>query len=442
MVDKYEKNDTLIGGLIESAVADSPAADAGIVAGDVVLSLNGHFLHDVIDYQFYLGSGFQEMEIYRDHTRLVKVMDCDEGDDPGIKFTSTIFDRVRTCRCACIFCFVDQLPRGLRKTLYLKDDDYRLAFLYGNFITMNNLEEKDMLRIEEQRLGPLYVSVHSTDPQVRAAVMGCSPDKAAAGLKNLTRLGEAGIVLHAQVVLCPGMNDGAALEATVSEIADKYQGIKSVGIVPVALDAGFLEKRKTPGLRAANVDDSRKIVNLVTEKQKENREPRGNGFIYAADEFYIKAAMPLPPVDEYDDFPQYENGIGIAAGFLEDAKELIARLVGDIDADTRVFLLSGILAADMIKDACLNLSLLMGRTIESLVCENRVFGPHVTVTGLLGGHDVIEAVRAAGLTRGDMLIITPSCLDGGAEPRFLDDITLTELDEVLDCGIMVCPCQM
>ncbi|MFA5810247.1 MAG: DUF512 domain-containing protein [Thermoleophilia bacterium] len=439
MVDNNDKIDTINGGRVESTDAESPVANAGIVAGDVVLSLNGHVLHDVIDYQFYLDSGPQEMEIDRDHTRLIKVMDCDEGDDPGIKFSSTIFDHVRTCRCGCIFCFVDQLPRGLRKSLYLKDDDYRLSFLYGNFITLNNLEEEDMLRIEEQRLGPLYVSVHSTDPEIRAVVMGCGRDKAAEGLKNLARLGEAGIGLHTQVVLCPGINDGEALESTVSEIADRYQGIKSVGIVPVALDMGFLKKRMTSGLRAVNGDDSKKIVNLVREKQKEYRAQRGHGFIYAADEFYFKAGLPLPPVADYDDFPQYENGIGIAAGFLEDAEELIARLVSDMAADTRVFLLSGNLAAEMMKEVCLNLSRLMGRTIEPLVCENRVFGPHVTVTGLLGGHDVIVAVRAAGLTRGDILIITSSCLDGGAEPRFLDDITLTELDEILDCGIMVCP---
>ncbi|MFA6001569.1 MAG: DUF512 domain-containing protein [Thermoleophilia bacterium] len=439
MVDKNKNSDTLIGGIVESVVADSPAADAGIAAADVVLSLNGHPLHDVIDYQFYLSSGPQEMEIDRKHRRLMRVMDCDEGDDPGIKFSSTIFDSVRTCRCACIFCFVDQLPRGLRKTLYLKDDDYRLSFLYGNFITLNNLREEDMLRIEEQRLGPLYVSVHSTDRNVRAQVMGCGPDKAAQGLKNLARLGEAGIGLHAQVVLCPGMNDGETLENTISELAGKYQGIKSVGIVPVAFDEEFLKKRAKSGLRAVDRDDSIKIVNLVTTKQKEYRTLYGNGFVYAADEFYFRAGMPLPGADEYDDFPQYENGIGIAAGFLEDAEELISPLVGDIAVDARVFLLTGTLAAGMMNDVCLNLSRLTGRPIAPLVCENRVFGSHVTVTGLLGGHDVIAAARAAGLTRGDLLIITPSCLDGGAEPRFLDDITLTELDETLECGIMVCP---
>lgn len=440
MIDKNENNDRTISGRVEFVVADSPAAYAGIAAGDIVLSLDGHPLHDVIDYQFYLDSGPQQIEIDRKQECLVKEMDCDEGDDPGIRFSSTIFDRLHTCGCACVFCFVDQLPPGLRKTLHFKDDDYRLSFLYGNFITLNNLAEEDLLRIEEQRLSPLCVSVHSTDPEVRAAVMGCSREKAAAGLENLARLGEAGIVFHAQVVLCPGINDGEVLERTISEVAEKYAGVQSIGIVPVALDAGFLVRHKTPGLRAVNGDDCRKIVELVTEKQKEHRARRGDGFIYAADEFYFRASLPLPPVADYDDFPQYENGIGIAAAFREDAEELIAHLAGDTASDTRIFLLSGDLAAGMMKEVCSDLSRLMDRRVEPLVCENRLFGPHVTVTGLLGGNDVIAAARAAGLTRGDLLVMPFFCLDGGVEPRFLDGITLMELDEILDCGITVSPC--
>ncbi|MFA5802855.1 MAG: DUF512 domain-containing protein, partial [Thermoleophilia bacterium] len=185
--------------------------------------------------------------------------------------------------------------------------------------------------------------------------------------------------------------------------------------------------------------DSRKIVELVTEKQEEYRARRGDGFVYAADEFYFRAGQPLPPVADYDDFPQYENGIGIAAAFREDAQELIAHQAGETASDARIFLLSGNLAAGMMKEVCSDLSRLMDRKVEPLACENRLFGPHVTVTGLLGGNDVIVAARAAGLTRGDLLVMPSFCLDGGAEPRFLDGITLMELDEILDCGITACP---
>lgn len=442
---------TTRGGRVESVLAGSPAAEAGIKSGDLILWLNGHPLHDVIDYQFYLEPDFQELEVERDGRMLTVALACEIGEDLGIRFNEALFDRVRTCRCNCVFCFVDQLPRGLRKSLYLKDDDFRLSFLHGNFITLHNLAEEDLERIAEQRLSPLYASVHATDPGMRATVMGCTEDDASRGLENLRRLGEAGITVHAQIVVCPGLNDGQQLARTVKELAKEYPAVASAGAVPVAFDPAFLAGNAAgakpascralfSSLRPVGGDDCRRIVADVTGWQTGYRDSRGNSFIYCADEFYLKGGLELPSLDDYDDLPQYENGIGIAASFRAEAGELLAPVIEGLPDGTRVFLLTGTLAAGLMAEVCAGLAHTSGArslSLKPLVAENRLFGPYVTVAGLLGGHDVIEAARSEGLASGDLLIIPRSCLDAGHWPRFLDGLHLKELREALECDVQL-----
>ncbi|MHB0915030.1 MAG: DUF512 domain-containing protein [Thermoleophilia bacterium] len=421
----------------------SPADLAGVIPGDRILTLDGHRLRDVIDYQFRAEAGRQEVRLERDGEALELEIDSRDDPLPGICFANTLFDGVRQCRCNCAFCFVDQVPPGLRDALYLKDDDYRLSFLHGNFITLNNLEPGDFERIVEQRLSPLYVSVHVTDPDVRARLMGCSPGFARAGLDNLRRLGREGIATHIQVVLCPGVNDGAVLERTVAELAADYPGVGSVGIVPVAVDErGAVVKGPAPVvLRPPSVDECRRVVAAVAAWQERFRRERGSGFVYAADEFYLRAGVPLPPIDDYDDFPQYENGIGIAASFRQEVGELLQEQREAAPGGGRLYLLTGTLARPFLEETLRLVAAAAppwpgAADFAILPAVNHLFGPQVTVTGLLGGRDIITAVREAGLQREDGILLPAAALDSAGE-RFLDGLTLEELDEILDCVIRV-----
>jgi len=470
-------NRTGHGGLVASVTPGSPAAAAGIEAGDRILSLDGHGLHDVIDYQFYLEPGEQVVAIDRGGKPLLVEMDCGDGGDPGIYFSETVFGPIRTCSNKCLFCFIEQVPGGLRPTLYVKDDDFRLSFIHGNFITLNNLREADLERIVEQRLSPLHASVHATDPEVRAHLMGCGPKTAARGLENLRKLGEAGIETHAQIVLCPGLNDGPVLERTIMELSEKYPGVASAGIVPVAFAEEFLKGNSVPGLkgdpapglkgnpvpdpRTVTTEDCVAVIDAVAAWQERFRGECGSGFAYAADEFFLRTGRSLPPAEFYDEFSQYENGIGIARSFIDEGEKLIGQLVAGTDrrsgrgaeADrpaelsritelhrpaptSRVFLLTGTLAAGLMEDACARLSNAIGRRVQPLVADNHLFGPHVTVTGLLGGRDLIRAAEEAGVSHGDLLLIPSSTLDSAGE-RFLDDLGLEELFEALECEIEV-----
>lgn len=437
------------GGLVSSVTPDSPAEAAGIEAGDRIISLDSHELHDVIDYQFYLEPGKQEVAVERGGKPLTLEMDCGEGVDPGIYFAGTVFGPIHTCSNKCLFCFIEQVPGGLRPPLYVKDDDFRLSFLHGNFITLNNLRQAELERIAEQRLSPLYVSVHATDPEVRARLMGCRPKTAARGLDNLRRLGEAGIETHAQIVLCPGINDGPVLERTIRELAEDYPEVTSAGIVPVAFSEEFLAGNPVPGLRTMTAEDCIAVTDIIAAWQERLRSSCGFGFAYAADEFYLRAGRPLPPSEYYDDFAQYENGIGIARSFIEEGEDLIGQLLagrsatpsgaagsGGSTTPSHIFLLTGTLAADLVAEVCARLSDSLGLQVQPLVAENRLFGPHVTVTSLLSGSDLLQAAAKAGISRADLLLIPASSLDSAGE-RFLDDLTLEELEEALECDIEV-----
>lgn len=420
---------------IEYVEPDSVAAQAGIRAGDRALSLNGQPLRDIIDYQYHLEAGDNDLEIDREGRRLAVRVHAPAGADPGISFAAAIFDHVRTCRSRCIFCFIDQLPRGLRRPLYFKDDDFRLSFLYGNFITLGNLREDDIERIVEQRLSPLYVSVHATDTGLRARLMGLSVADAAQGLDILHRLGEAGIATHIQVVLCPGINDGPALEQTVMDLSDKFPLVASVGIVPVAVGQSSLLQAPQPVTSA----DCEEVIRSVTVWQQRFRQERGVGFVYAADEFYLKADQPLPGVEAYDDFLHYENGIGIAANFVAEAGSIVGTSIDRSGSGGSVYLLTGILASGLMRNVAKILTNSLAVNINALVVENHTFGPHVTVTGLLGGKDILDAALTAALGPGDRLLIPRGCVNDGAgvSPIFIDDMTLGELKEALGCEVIV-----
>ncbi len=401
-------------GLPVAAVQDA-AARAGLRAGDCILRINGSVPTDVLDLEVAAADEAFWLTVVRDGHPLDLAVEPRAGEWHGISLGHDgLGARARVCRNDCRFCFVDQVPRGLRQALYVKDDDYRLSLLHGNFITLTNLDEADLARIEELRLAPLYVSMHAWDDEARVRLMG----RAALGSRAaLERLAAAGLALHLQVVLCPGWNDGPVLAETV-EAAARLPAVADLGVVPVSLAA-------EGDLRRVRTDDAQAVLAAVAAWQQRYRHSRGAAFVHAADEFYLLCGETPPPSDAPE---QYENGVGICAAFLDEAAELADAGAGTpIPAETRALrLLTGALAEPVVAAAAARLERSFGFPVRPLVVTNRLFGPHVTVTGLLGGREVLEALGREPLDAGEWLAAPRVFLPTGLA-RTLDDVGEDEL---------------
>lgn len=379
------------------------------------MAVNGRRPRDVLDVETAAADGVLWLRVLRDGRALDLAVRGTEREWHGISLAHDLGVRPRTCRNDCRFCFVDQLPPGLRDTLYVKDDDYRLSFLQGTFITLTNLSPTDVTRIVGMRLSPLYVSLHAWDGTARVALMGSA---ARSSVRVLERLSAAGIELHVQVVVCPGWNDGAVLADTVTRLAG-LPSVEDVGLVPVSL-------AEEGDLRRVSRDDAHAVLEALEGWQARFMETLGRSFVHAGDEFYLLCDR-LPPAS---DAPlQYENGIGMAAQFLEDADGVVAR------APSRgtlppVRLLCGTLARPVVEEACRRIAA-AGPSCRPFVVANRLFGPHVTVTGLLGGREVLAALQADPLTAGEWLAV-PACFLPAGLGRTLDDVPLARLEEACD----------
>ncbi len=294
---------------VVSVAAASPAAHAGVRVGDELLSVDGQVPRDVIEYRLFVDEADPELEIRRGHEELTVQLRKQAGEVPGIEVSSALFDRVRTCDNHCEFCFIYQLPKGMRRSLYLKDDDYRLSFLYGNFTTLTRFTELDLERVLSERLSPLFVSIHSTDPELRSSML--RNPRGATSLRWLRALLDGGIEVHGQVVVCPGVNDGEALETTLAGIVDEYAELATVACVPL----GVSDYTTEPSMRAHTVAEAAAVIDIVEEWQALCLRALGRRLVYAADEYYLIAGRPFPETDSYDGFPQHENGIGMARAF-------------------------------------------------------------------------------------------------------------------------------
>lgn len=380
------------GGLIESVDAGSPAERAGLCAGERVLRAAGEALRDVIDFEWNADDATVELLVGGDDgaERTVS-LSREQGEGWGIAFTDALFDGVRTCRNNCAFCFMSQLPKGLRAPLYLRDDDFRLSFLQGNFVTLTNLSDDDVQRIAEQHLSPLYVSLHAVSPGVRERLVCAREDRA---LERLDQLLESGIDVHVQIVLVPGVNDGAELDATLTWLAER-EGVESVGVVPLGYTrfSDYTASYEDP-IAAATV------IQQVQRWQFAMKERDSVSWVHLADEFYLNARAPIPTVEWYDGFPQYENGIGIVRTFVDEATELRDGLIAAVnglpaEAESAT-VVTGMMGATTLAGA-LNACKAAG-CVRLLVVPNRFFGGNVSVTGLLTGVDLAGAI-AADLTR-------------------------------------------
>jgi putative radical SAM enzyme (TIGR03279 family) len=296
----------------------SPAHDAGLAPGDELLTLNGEVVRDVIRYQIQADEPRVELEVRRGGLERFVVVEKAAGAPLGLDLETAVFDRVRTCDNHCPFCFIYQLPKGMRRSLYLKDDDYRLSFLYGNFTTLTRFTESDLERVVTEQLSPLYVSIHATDPGLRARLL--RNRRGATSLRWLGMLLDAGIEVHGQVVVCPGINDGDRLDDTLLGVLDRFPQLATVGVVPL----GVSDYTTEPEMRPHTTAEAIRVLDVVDEWQGRFTRALGRRVVYASDEYYLLAGRPLPPLADYDDLAQHENGIGMARSFSESVHAAIA----------------------------------------------------------------------------------------------------------------------
>ncbi|MGI6130578.1 MAG: DUF512 domain-containing protein [Bacillota bacterium] len=419
----------------------SPAALAGIASGDSLISINGHPVRDIIDYQYYAASSRVRLGVGRpDGSKFHVVIDNDYDTRLGIHFHELAFDGEKHCANKCVFCFVDQLPAGMRKSVYFKDDDYRLSFLQGNFVTLTNLADSDIERIIRLRLSPLYVSVHSTDEETRCALLGRTNAATRPIMPTLKRLGEGRIKFHAQVVLVPGLNDGAALEQTIHDLAGLWPSCASLGIVPVGLTS------HREGLQKLEPVDSNlagQVIRIVHAAQRRSFDERGARFVFAADEFYYLAHQEIPGGDEYEGYPQLENGIGLSRLFSDEFEEALGSLPEQATVPVDFTAVTGALGARAIAHACARLNRIGGVRVHLLPVANRFFGESVTVSGLVVGADIVAALNEAKSSQkadtgfpGDFVAIPDVMLRRGQD-CFLDDMTPDDIEQATGTPVRI-----
>lgn len=405
---------------------DSIAAELGLQSGDRLLAINGEPLRDLLDYRLQMVNEELLLEIERADGELWEVeIDKDAEDDLGVELPHP---EPNQCGNNCIFCFVHQLPRGLRSSLYIKDEDYRFSYLYGAYVTLTNIDESAVQRILAQKLSPLYVSVHATDETLRGELLG---RRGPAILPLLRRLIDGGINIHTQVVICPEINDGPRLQQTFADLMTLAPGVASLAIVPVGL-TGY--RQRLPQLRQVTPDEARAIVTWVHARQNECLPRLGTRFVYAADELYLAAGVDFPSLDAYEDLPQIENGVGLIAQFRAEADEVLAHAAA-LDLPL-VSVVTGVSAAGEVGDYVAKLAMKTGSELQVAAVVNRFFGGAVTVTGLLTGTDIVT--QLAGKKLGEILLLPEVLLRDGCD-TLLDDLTPFEIGRQLGVRVETFP---
>ncbi|MFZ9281804.1 MAG: TIGR03279 family radical SAM protein [Prochlorococcaceae cyanobacterium] len=420
--------------VVECVEPGSIGEELGFQPGDRLISINGQKPRDLIDLQVLCSEEELILEVEDpDGTRHVVELEKDADDGLGLGFTEALFDGLKQCNNHCPFCFIDQQPPGKRKSLYLKDDDYRLSFLYGSYLTLTNLSEADWLRIEAQRLSPLYVSVHATDPELRSRLL-VNP-RAGQLLEQLRWLDERDLQIHAQVVVCPGLNDGPALLRTLTDLAGfaggDWPAVLSAAVVPVGLT-----RFRPPGdgLVPVDRDAACAVIDLVEPLQQQFQQQCGSRFAWLSDEWYLIAGRPLPPRSNYEDLPQQENGVGSIRAFLE-ALDLATRdLPAQVSPPRRLSWVVGQLVGEALAPVVGRLNAIDGLQLQLQALPSPYWGQEQVVTGLLTGSDLLSAL--AGRDLGERLLLPGVMLRQG-EPVFLDDLTLEEVQAKLALPIEV-----
>lgn len=404
--------------VIEHVAPDSIGQELDLEAGDVLLKVNEQPIEDCLDARFWLAEESVLLEIQKANGELWELeVDKDVADDLGLAFEHP---QPRSCGNKCIFCFVHQLPRGLRSTLYVMDEDYRFSFMYGSYVTLSNLSEADLQRIINQQLSPLYVSVHTTNPELRNRLLRREVEPI---LPLLQRLLAGGIAMHTQVVVCPEWNDADELKRTIIELYALGEGILSLALVPVGLTG---QRTGLPQLRVPTASEAAAVIELLEPLQETYRKERGTRWVFAADEWYLRSGCEIPEHSDYEDFPQLENGVGMIADFRHQARRLLARIRSSFFLQ-----LTAVTGHSFAAELSAFLQALEEKSqvhIEAVAVESRLFGGDVSVAGLVAGRDILAQLENRAL--GSALLVPDVMLRDGTD-RFLDDLTIAQLAKQL-----------
>lgn len=423
------------GHLIKKILPGSIAEEFELAPGDRLISINGHEIEDIFDYQFYAEDTYIEILIEKpDGEQWILEVDKEEDEDLGIEFDNGLMDEYRSCHNKCIFCFIDQMPKGMRDTLYFKDDDSRLSFLQGNYVTLTNMSDHDLDRIIQYHLSPINISFQTMNPELRCKML--NNRFAGEALKKVDRLNEAGIEMNGQIVLCKGVNDGEELAFSIREMMRYIPNLQSVSVVPVGLSKyrdGLFP------LEPFTREDAREVLSTIHHYQNESYQKYGNHFIHASDEWYILAGEELPQEENYDGYLQLENGVGMMRLLLNEFEEAVKELqekisVGTLDFSSReISMATARLAYPFIRDmAARMMETVPGLMIHVYEIRNDFFGEMITVSGLLTGQDLIA--QLTGRELGEALYLPQNVLRSGEEV-FLDDVTVTEMEKALQVKV-------
>ncbi|MBO7398140.1 MAG: DUF512 domain-containing protein [Clostridia bacterium] len=431
--------------IIKCVDPGSPAERAGLKAGDAVAAVSGHELVDIFDYRYYIADANPEVTAVRpDGTEFTAVLEKEEYEDAGIEFENPMLAKDRHCANSCIFCFIDQMPPGMRDTLYFKDDDLRLSFLTGSYVTLTNCTMQELKRLAGYHISPVNVSIHTMNPELRVRMLG---HRGAGDIaEKLKVLLDAGITVNGQIVLVPGWNDGAELKFTLDSLLALPENFNSVSVVPVGLTR---YREGLCPLRPFTEKEALETVRLIEDYRQMARIMRGNSFVYASDEFYVKAGLPLPGEDEYDGFPSLEDGVGMLRLLESEVSEVLEDREAAKKLRRRLFfkrrrlegtLATGEIAYGKLKEVAekvADFARTCGKKPDFKVkaIRNDFFGSNVTVSGLITGRDLIDQLKESGVKKGDRVLITVNMLKAG-ERVFLDDITVDEAEKELGARIV------
>ncbi|BAU65967.1 FeS-containing oxidoreductase [Stanieria sp. NIES-3757] len=420
---------------ITRVLPDSIAAEIGFEVGDAIVTINGTYPRDLIDYQFLCADEYLELEVLdsRGKTHQIEI-EKDYDEDLGLEFNTALFDSLIQCNNRCPFCFIDQQPPGKRNSLYLKDDDYRLSFLYGSYLTLTNLTEREWHRIEQMRLSPLYVSVHATEPEVRIRLL--KNPRAGQIMSQLQWFQERRLQIHAQVVVCPGINDGKHLERTLLDLASFHQeeipAVASVAVVPVGLTRF---RPQADELIPVSREKAKEVIAQVQQLQTQFRQQFGSNFAWLADEWFLIAREELPFESDYEDYPQIGNGVGSIRLFIKDFQKIASQMLPSSIAQPRhLSWVVGNAVELAFEPLVQQLNSVTGLVVNLFPLRSEYWGQAITVTGLLTGQDLITGLAGKDLGEG---ILLPSLMLKHDDTRFLDDLTVAEVSQKL--GVEIFP---
>ena len=415
---------------VSSVSAGSAAEKAGIMVDDIILSIDGHQIKDVLDYRFYITEPRLQIQIHRGPELLTVTLEKEEYEDPGLEFETYLMDEKQRCRNACIFCFIDQMPKGCRESLYFKDDDDRLSFLQGNYITTTNLSDDEIDRVCRMHLSPINISVHTTNPELRVFMM---KNKNAGKVMSIMRkFADAGITMNGQIVLCKDINDGKELQRSMEDLQSLYPAMQSVSIVPCGLTA---HRENLYHIEPFTPEDCRAVIKQIESFSSKCYKKYGSRIFFAADEFYLKGGVKLHKASYYEGYPQYENGVGMVACMYDELPYEIKQLDCDLSG-RKATLITGEAAYEVIRDMAEMINKKTGAELVVKEIKNNFFGGGVTVSGLVVGADIAEQLKDTDC--GECIFIPTVMLRHG-EDVFLDDMTVPELSDKLGVPVYAVP---